>query len=213
MAPLLSCGGVSKSFGGRLVLKSCSLTLEAGKIVLLTGPSGLGKSTFLEILAGVQAPDSGAVARRGMVSLMFQDNALIPWLSAEANLLYVSPPGAPKGASKERARRWLELFGLEGAARPPEMSGGMRRRLSLARTFFAERPILILDEPFAFLDRQWHALIARLLAEAAAGGSAALLAGHSVNPELTGECGSRLEAVAAESSPLEIRFPSEGAGA
>jgi ABC-type nitrate/sulfonate/bicarbonate transport system ATPase subunit len=204
---LLVAENIAKSFNGKIVLKSCTISLEAGRATCLVGPSGLGKSTLLEIMAGIQEPGAGTLRRRGKVSFMFQDNALIPWLSAEKNLKYILPRDISPAEADDMAALWLDRFGLERHTLPPDMSGGMRRRLSLARTFMAGRPITILDEPFAFLDRYWHSLVAGLVSKLASDGQAVALAGHSVNPELLEECGDRLVVVPLSGSPLEIPSP------
>jgi NitT/TauT family transport system ATP-binding protein len=207
----LSAEGLGKAEGGRTILESCTLSLPAGRVVCLLGPSGLGKSTLLEILAGVREPGRGTVRRGGEVSLLFQDNALIPWLSAERNLRYVLPKGWAEALCAERVGLWLERFRLDPKMPPTEMSGGMRRRLALARAFIVERPITLLDEPFAFLDRFWHSLVAKLLSELAGRGHAAALALHGVNPELMEECGDRLVAVDMGPPPVVIPRPEGGA--
>jgi ABC-type nitrate/sulfonate/bicarbonate transport system ATPase subunit len=148
----------------------------------LTGPSGIGKSTLLEMAAGILRPDKGTVCRQASVALMFQDDALIPWLTAEANIGYILPAGVSPSEGARRAAIWLRRFGLESWQYPPAMSGGMRRRLSLARTFAAERPLLILDEPFAFLDEDWQTVVAEETARHAANGGAILLASHTTAP-------------------------------
>ncbi|MDR1360226.1 MAG: ATP-binding cassette domain-containing protein, partial [Deltaproteobacteria bacterium] len=150
--PLLEARNLAVSRAGRPVIASVSLSLSRGEIVCLTGPSGIGKTTLLETLAGILSPDRGSVRLSRPPALMFQDDALIPWLSAEANINYILPEGAPSGT----AAQWLERFGLEKNLPPTAMSGGMRRRLSLARAFASGRELLLFDEPFAFLDQAWR---------------------------------------------------------
>jgi len=175
---------VSKSFAGRAVLSDVSLAVEAGESVRLTGPSGIGKSTLLGIAAGLAAPDSGRIERPARLAMAFQQDALLPWADAFSNLTYAL---AALPDAKGRARTWLDAFDLAADLTPEKMSGGMRRRLSLARAFAAGAPLLLLDEPFAFLDAPWRRRIARSIDEAAARGTAVLYATHQAEetPEST----------------------------
>ncbi|WP_279482090.1 thiamine ABC transporter ATP-binding protein [Aureimonas sp. SK2] len=141
------------------------LHVEAGEWLAVIGPSGAGKSTLLDILAGFLAPSSGIVRLDGRdvttvlpaerpVSMVFQDDNLFPHLSAERNVaLGLSPTWRLPAAVRARAREALARVGLAGLEerRPSELSGGERQRVALARAFLRERPILLLDEPFAAL--------------------------------------------------------------
>ena len=170
---MLELQDVHKSYAGRKILAGLSLALAAGEILCLTGPSGSGKSTALEIMAGLIRPEQGRVRRDTEISLLFQDDALIHWLNAANNLAYILPP-------KTRfIPRWLERFGLAGETYPPAMSGGMRRRLGLARAFAAGRKVILLDEPFAFLDQAWQETVAEEIAAQAAAGASLALTAHS----------------------------------
>lgn len=179
---MLELRGVTKAYGGRTVFDSVTLSLRAGEILCLTGPSGVGKTTLLEIAAGVAKPDTGTVTRGAKAALMFQDDVLIPWLTAEETVAYIFPPGMDERERKEKATFWLRTFGLEGTAYPAAMSGGMRRRLSLARTLAAERPLMFLDEPFAFLDAAHGRTIVDLTVAHVRNGGAVMLATHSMTP-------------------------------
>lgn len=209
---MLAVSDVAKSFAGKTVIASASLTLAAGEILVLTGPSGVGKSTLLEIAAGVTAPDSGRVRRGAEPALMFQDNALIPWLTARENILYILPPDAGSGTDgrtgretlTDRADRWLGRFQLDADQYPAAMSGGMRRRLSLARTFAAGRKLILLDEPFAFLDAQWQRLIAEEIAAHAGAGCAVLLTTHATGPLERWNAGRPWREIAVNASPAVI---------
>jgi len=130
-------------------------------------------------MAGVISPDSGTVTRHAKPALMFQDNVLIPWLTAEANITYILPADMPKKEMAETAGMWLEFFGLEKTQYPSAMSGGMRRRLSLARTFASGRPLLLLDEPYAFLDESWQEKIMMEIASSVQKGSTVILTSHT----------------------------------
>ncbi|MBN2752803.1 MAG: ABC transporter ATP-binding protein [Rhodospirillaceae bacterium] len=166
---------IVKTYGDRVILKDIAFHLDKGECVRLVGPSGLGKSTLLEIAAGVTPPDSGHVVHNGRISMTFQDDALLPWANAEANLAYAL---ACRPAQKDYIRTWLTRFDLPFTLHPAEMSGGMRRRLSLARAFAAQADILFLDEPFAFLDAIWRQHVADMIDAATQSGSAVLFSTH-----------------------------------
>lgn len=179
---MLELLGVGKAFDGKPVIESASLALAAGEILCLTSPSGVGKTTLLEIMAGVTRPDKGTVKRATDAALMFQDDVLIPWLTAEETIRYILPSSMAEHEQRERAAFWLNRFGLECGTCPAAMSGGMRRRLSLARTFAANRRLILLDEPFAFLDEGHCRLIAEELAAHAQAGCGIVLASHTAAP-------------------------------
>ncbi len=135
-------------------LAEMSLRARAGEVVAVVGPSGCGKTTLLELICGLQKPDSGTV-RAEPAALMPQRDLLLPWLSAIDNAGLAL---RARGVSRDEARRtvapWLERFGLARfeRTRPAELSGGMRQRVSFLRTLLAGKPVLALDEPFASLD-------------------------------------------------------------
>ncbi|MDR1656951.1 MAG: ATP-binding cassette domain-containing protein [Deltaproteobacteria bacterium] len=203
LTPLVELNSVSKSFGEQLVIKKASLRHEGGQVLALTGPSGTGKSTILEILAGITAPDQGRVSLRGQATLMFQDNALIPWLNALTNITYILKAETGSRPAKLTALNWLKTFKLDPWLYPGAMSSGMRRRLSLARTLAANRPIILLDEPFAFLDGLWHETIAKLIAAETERGSAIILTGHSLPEPFLRLLGGRLKEIIV-TSPIVI---------
>jgi NitT/TauT family transport system ATP-binding protein len=140
--------------GNLTALAGMSLRARAGEIVAVVGPSGCGKSTLLELICGLQAPDSGTV-RSAPAALMPQRDLLLPWLSAIDNAsLALRARGIPQTEARAQAAPWLERFGLEDfeRARPSQLSGGMRQRVSFLRSLLAGKPVLALDEPFASLD-------------------------------------------------------------
>jgi NitT/TauT family transport system ATP-binding protein len=135
-------------------LDGMSLRAARGEIIAVVGPSGCGKTTVLELICGLQSPDSGTVAADPAV-LMPQRDLLLPWLSAIDNAaLALRTRGASRALAREAAAPWFERFGLAGFdnARPRELSGGMRQRVSFLRSLLAGKPVLALDEPFASLD-------------------------------------------------------------
>jgi ABC-type nitrate/sulfonate/bicarbonate transport system ATPase subunit len=140
--------------GGLTALERISLTVRRGEIVAVVGPSGCGKTTLLELVCGLQRPDHGTVTS-DPAALMPQRDLLLPWLSALDNaVLALRVAGVSRREAREQAGPWLERFGLAGfeAARPAELSGGMRQRVSFLRSLLAGKPVLALDEPFAALD-------------------------------------------------------------
>jgi ABC-type nitrate/sulfonate/bicarbonate transport system ATPase subunit len=165
---------VSRWFSGRRgrvhALDHVTLTAAPGEIVSVVGPSGCGKTTLLELICRLQRPDGGSV-EAAPAALMPQRDLLLPWLSAldnAATALRVS--GLSRAEARQRARPWFERFGLGGfeAARPLELSGGMRQRVSFLRSLLAGKPVLALDEPFASLDAITRADLQTWLAAALA---------------------------------------------
>lgn len=145
------------------VLDSLSLHVADQEFVAIVGPSGCGKSTLLEIICGLQSADSGWIELDGKrpprlageVAYMPQQDHLMPWRRTMDNvILPLLIKGVPRDVAKERAREWLDLFGLAGFenAYPGQLSGGMRQRAALMRTFLTERDVVALDEPFGALD-------------------------------------------------------------
>lgn len=159
---MLKLEHIAKTFAGKPVVEDFSLALAKGDMVCLTGPSGAGKTTIVRIAAGLLAPDGG---RRSIdtenIACAFQDAPLIPWLTTLQNMHFVLSPCLRGRQREERALAWIEKLGLTGAMdkKPVEMSGGMQRRLSIACSFAVEPELLFLDEPFAFLDELWQAVV------------------------------------------------------
>ncbi len=152
--------GVSRTFAGRrggeptAALRDISLSVAAGETVAIVGASGCGKTTLLELICGLQQPDAGRV-ESAPAALMPQRDLLLPWLAAVDNAaLALRVRGVARRQAREQVAPWFERFGLAGfeQARPYELSGGMRQRVSFLRTLLAGKPVLALDEPFAALD-------------------------------------------------------------
>jgi nitrate/nitrite transport system ATP-binding protein len=149
----------------RHVLEGASLSVDRGEFVSIVGFMGCGKSTFLNIVAGLVAADSGDVrfdgepARgiRNDAAIVFQNYSLLPWFSALENVrlaVAAAFPAWPRARQAEQARQYLDKVGLGNAVdrRPSQLSGGMRQRVAIARAFSTEPEVLFLDEPFGALD-------------------------------------------------------------
>ena len=173
--PAVRIAGARFGFEGTLLFDGLELALERGRWTCLLGPSGVGKSSLLRVIAGLERLEAGSlgVAGDASVAYMAQQDLLMPWLGALGN---VSLGARLRGEKPDRARAqaMLERVGLGGEADalPRTLSGGMRQRVALARTLMEDRPIVLMDEPFSALD----AITRMRLQELAAG----LLAGRTV---------------------------------
>lgn len=153
----ISLKALSKQYSSNapVVLDNIDLQVHPGEFVCLLGASGCGKSTLLALLAGLEKPTSGEVRTRDRAALMFQEPALLPWLTAGRNVeLALRFRGVDGSARKREAQRLLELVHLDRSyeQRPHELSGGMRQRVALARALAQNSNLLLMDEPFAALD-------------------------------------------------------------
>lgn len=136
-------------FGEKTVLDRFSIALPGEGITALSGPSGCGKTTLLRVLGGLEKPETGTVEGAKETAFLFQEDRLLPWRTVEQHILDVLPK-----ARHGEASRWLalaELTGEEGAY-PASLSGGMGRRLALARTLALGGDLYLLDEPFTGVD-------------------------------------------------------------
>jgi len=174
----VSVRGARLDFGGRPLFEGVDLELAAGTWTCLLGPSGVGKTSLLRLIAGLAEPapgttiacgDAGPV--EGRIAYMAQQDLLLPWLTASANVAFGSRLRGERGrGTAARARELLEMVGVgaRAAARPAALSGGERQRVALARTLMEDRPLVLMDEPFSALDAitryRLQALAARLLA-------------------------------------------------
>jgi NitT/TauT family transport system ATP-binding protein len=155
--------GVTLEFNGRPAIQQVSFTVDRGNFVSIVGPSGCGKSTILNLCAGLLRPTQGTIRYNGTlldglnndVGYVTQDANLLPWLSVAANIgLPLKLRGIDKDEQQERVARWIELMGLNGFEKyfPRELSGGMRKRASLARAMIYDPSVILMDEPFGPLD-------------------------------------------------------------
>jgi NitT/TauT family transport system ATP-binding protein len=175
----IELSGVTKRFvtpSGSMftALRAIDLAVGAGKFCAVVGPTGCGKSTTLTMVAGLDRPSTGTVRVGGQVvdgitagtSFMFQADALMPWKTVLGNVA-LGPVfrGVPKKEAQSRARDWVRRVGLAGFEEhhPHQLSGGMRKRVSLAAALINEPSILLMDEPFGALDVQTKAIMSNEL--------------------------------------------------
>jgi NitT/TauT family transport system ATP-binding protein len=153
-----------------LALDGLTFDAPAGRITTVVGPSGCGKTTLLRLAAGLTKPSSGQVLYKGKavsglnteVGFITQESNLFPWLTAVENVEFpLTLGGIPKGERRERAMEWLRLVGLIGfeSSYPAELSGGMQKRVSIARTLIYEPEVVLMDEPFGALDAQTRMML------------------------------------------------------
>lgn len=174
---------VSKSFdtrtGGRLALENVSFAVQAGETATVIGPTGCGKTTILNLVAGFAHPSTGQVLVNGQPvtepgpdrGFMFQRPTLLPWMTVFANVAFPCRYGHGLGRQRSAAEiddavmHYLESVGLRDARDlyPHQMSGGMQSRAALARLLIAESSVLLMDEPFAALDAQTRLSMQQLL--------------------------------------------------
>lgn len=150
----------------QLILQDVNMRVREGDFVCLLGQSGCGKSTFLRLMAGLEAPSSGSICVDGQPidgtslerSVVFQDYGLFPWMSAGENIVLALRqrfPEKSKAECRDIARRALREVGLKDEVfgkYPKSLSGGMKQRCAIARSFSMNPPILLMDEPFGALD-------------------------------------------------------------
>jgi len=146
-----------------LTIEKVNLTVKRGKFLSVIGPSGCGKTTLLNLVAGLLKPTEGEVRYAGQVlsgintdvSYITQDPNLLPWLTVGANIgLPLKLRGASKREQKQEVQRWVDQVGLTGWDNhfPRQLSGGMRKRASIARALICNRSVVLMDEPFGPLD-------------------------------------------------------------
>jgi NitT/TauT family transport system ATP-binding protein len=147
---------LGKAYGSMPVIDGLSLEFPEGSVTAILGPSGCGKTSILNILAGLDKDYTGKLQGFGTAgaAYVFQEDRLMPWMSAVANVEFVLRPYMDKARRATAALEALEDVGLAGSANllPDTLSGGMRRRVALARAFAFPSEVLLLDEPFSALD-------------------------------------------------------------
>lgn len=168
----LEVKNVSMSFDGKKVLDNVSITLRAGELVCLLGVSGGGKTTLFNIISGLLVPDQGQVfldgeditGKPGRISYMLQKDLLLPYRTIQDNVaLPLLLRGVPKKEARKQAAALFSEFGLEGTETlwPAQLSGGMRQRAALLRTYLFSQNVALLDEPFSALDTLTKASVHR----------------------------------------------------
>ena len=172
--PILVVENIVKRFetpdGVLTAVDHVSLTVAPGEFVGVIGPSGCGKSTLFNVIGGLLDGYDGTVMVAGermrgphpAIGMIFQEESTFPWRNLIDNVAFpLEIMGLPRAERYERARQFVKLVGLEGFERryPAELSGGMRQRVSMARTLAAQPKILLMDEPFAALDEQTRLLL------------------------------------------------------
>lgn len=169
---ILELKGVSKGYGATPVLKRLDLSVAEGEFLAILGFSGTGKTTLINLMAGLDLPDAGEVLFRGQPvrwpgperGVVFQSYALMPWLTVAGNIA-LAVDAVSKGSKADRAAmlaKYIAMVGLSHAAdrRPAELSGGMRQRVAVARALAMQPDVLLMDEPLSALDALTRANVA-----------------------------------------------------
>ena len=174
LGPLLAIDDISVRFQSAdsdlVAVDRMSFEVRRGEFISIIGPSGCGKSTLFNVIGGLLSPTEGRVLVRGQpirgphraIGMVFQEESTFPWRTVLDNVAFpLEVRGIGRAERYEQARRRIALVGLSGfeSRYPSELSGGMRQRVSIARTLVSEPEILLMDEPFASLDEQTRLLL------------------------------------------------------
>jgi NitT/TauT family transport system ATP-binding protein len=172
--PILIVDNIAMHFataeGQVTAVDNISFNVAPGEFLAVIGPSGCGKSTLFNIIGGLLGGYSGRISVAGetvsgphaSIGMVFQEESTFPWRNVVDNIAFpLEIAGMPRRERTERARRFISMVGLDGFEKryPSELSGGMRQRVSMARTLASEPKILLMDEPFAALDEQTRLLL------------------------------------------------------
>jgi len=197
---VLEASDITVRFGERTVLDRVTLQVATGEVVALLGPSGVGKSTLLRVIAGLLAPDDGTVSldghdvtqlasHRRNIGLVFQDEQLFPHLTVAENVGFgLRMQRVGRAEATARVQELLQLVGLEPLANlhVTKLSGGEAKRVALARSLAPRPAVLLLDEPLTGLDRELHdRLAAELAGLLRATATSALLVTHDIDEATT----------------------------
>ncbi len=166
---LIQFKNINKTFGTLEVINDLSFEVNSGDIIGILGPSGVGKSTILKLIAGLEKPTKGILINNTKkVGYVFQEPRLLPWKTTLDNVrLPLIVSGIQKKETTKKALHYLDKMGLNGFETyyPAQLSGGMLQRVSLARAFALEPDLLLLDEPFSALDLRLKSVLETMLKE------------------------------------------------
>ncbi|MCQ8240142.1 ABC transporter ATP-binding protein [Rhizosaccharibacter radicis] len=213
-APDLVLDALTLRFGAREIFAGLSAVLPGGRCTVLLGTSGVGKSSLLRIVAGLEQPTAGRVTAadgapvRDRVAYMGQRDLLLPWLDVAGNVM-LGDRLRGRRPDRGRAGTLLERVGLAGRERalPAQLSGGMRQRVALARTLYENRPFVLMDEPFSALDSATRTRMQDLAAELLRGRTVLLI---THDPLEACRLGDTLAVLSGHPARLQERIPIPG---
>jgi NitT/TauT family transport system ATP-binding protein len=201
-APRIQVENVSVRFGDRsrkftYALRDVSFAVEPGEFIAIVGPSGCGKSTLLKVIAGLMKAsagqvtfDGGNLGRTDRLGFVFQQDALLPWKTAVQNVAVADALREGKfraGGTSSKARVLMDQLGLGDACDkyPHQLSGGMRKRVALARTLAYEPRAFMMDEPFGALDAQTRVSVGNFFLEVLGAGQSVIFVTHDIEEAVT----------------------------